>query len=313
MKSVNNTVSFKEHILKTGTASVQEYSAEHDNYVRKSQLREIWGRFCKNRVALLGLICLLLLIAMALFADVIAPEGYDNQDLYNKFAPPSAEHWFGTDNVGRDIFDRVVHGSRISLTVGMISVSIAAVVGILLGSHAGYYGGRTDNIIMRILDVFMSVPGILLSLSIAAALGPGLFNLMIAVGIGSVPGYARIVRASILSVKEQEYIEAAHCIGCSNARIIFRHVLPNCLAPIIVQATLGVASAILVASSMSFLGLGLEPPIPEWGAMLSVGRPYIRDYWHLVAFPGMAIMITVFSLNVFGDGLRDALDPRLKQ
>ena len=266
MKSVNNTVSFKEHILKTGTASVQEYSAEHDNYVRKSQLREIWGRFCKNRVALLGLICLLLLIAMALFADVIAPEGYDNQDLYNKFAPPSAEHWFGT-----------------------------------------------DNIIMRILDVFMSVPGILLSLSIAAALGPGLFNLMIAVGIGSVPGYARIVRASILSVKEQEYIEAAHCIGCSNARIIFRHVLPNCLAPIIVQATLGVASAILVASSMSFLGLGLEPPIPEWGAMLSVGRPYIRDYWHLVAFPGMAIMITVFSLNVFGDGLRDALDPRLKQ
>ena len=271
MKSVNNTVSFREYILKTGTASVQEYSAEHDNYVRKSQLREIWGRFCKNKIALLGLICLLLLIAMALFADVIAPEGYDNQDLYNKFALPSAEHWFGTDNVGRDIFDRVVHGSRISLTVGMISVSIAAVVGILLGSIAGYYGGRTDNIIMRILDVFMSVPGILLSLSIAAALGPGLFNLMIAVGIGSVPGYARIVRASILSVKEQEYIEAAHCIGCSNARIIFRHVLPNCLAPIIVQATLGVASAILVASSMSFLGLGLEPPIPEW----EIGRAHV--------------------------------------
>ena len=261
---MNNTVSFREYILKTGTASVQEYSAEHDNYVRKSQLREIWGRFCKNKIALLGLICLLLLVAMALFADVIAPEGYDNQDLYNKFALPSAEHWFGTDNVGRDIFDRVVHGSRISLTVGMISVSIAAVVGILLGSIAGYYGGRTDNIIMRILDVFMSVPGILLSLSIAAALGPGLFNLMIAVGIGSVPGYARIVRASILSVKEQEYIEAAHCIGCSNARIIFRHVLPNCLAPIIVQATLGVASAILVAAVHELFGpWRCSPPSPS--------------------------------------------------
>ena len=313
MKSVNNTVSFKEHILKTGTASVQEYSAEHDNYVRKSQLREIWGRFCKNRVALLGLICLLLLIAMALFADVIAPEGYDNQDLYNKFAPPSAEHWFGTDNVGRDIFDRVVHGSRISLTVGMISVSIAAVVGILLGSIAGYYGGRTDNIIMRILDVFMSVPGILLSLSIAAALGPGLFNLMIAVGIGSVPGYARIVRASILSVKEQEYIEAAHCIGCSNARIIFRHVLPNCLAPIIVQASIVMAAAIILAAGLSFIGLGVQPPAPEWGAMLSSGREYIRDYQYLVLFPGLAIVVTVLAFNLLGDGLRDALDPRLKQ
>lgn len=270
-------------------------------------------RFLKRKVSIVGLVILAIFFLMATIGPFLCQYDPLAQDTTIISQGPSAEHWFGTDNVGRDIFDRVVHGSRISLTVGMISVSIAAVVGILLGSIAGYYGGRTDNIIMRILDVFMSVPGILLSLSIAAALGPGLFNLMIAVGIGSVPGYARIVRASILSVKEQEYIEAAHCIGCSNARIIFRHVLPNCLAPIIVQATLGVASAILVASSMSFLGLGLEPPIPEWGAMLSVGRPYIRDYWHLVAFPGMAIMITVFSLNVFGDGLRDALDPRLKQ
>ena len=274
---------------------------------------DVWRRIRSDKVAMVSLAVITIIALMAVFAPILCPYKYETTDLLATNLGPCSEHWFGTDNVGRDIFDRVVHGSRISLTVGMISVSIAAVVGIFLGSLAGYYGGKTDNIIMRILDVFMSVPGILLSLSIAAALGPGLFNLMIAVGIGSVPGYARIVRASILSVKEQEFIEAAHCIGCSNARIIFRHVLPNCLAPIIVQATLGVASAILVASSMSFLGLGLEPPIPEWGAMLSVGRPYIRDYWHLVAFPGIAIMITVFSLNVFGDGLRDALDPRLKQ
>ena len=270
-------------------------------------------KFFKNPFSVTGLVVLVVLVLFAVIGPMVTGYDQETMDMMNMLKAPTPQHLLGTDDLGRDILTRLACGGRVSISVGVFATMFKLVIGVLLGSIAGYYGGRTDNIIMRILDVFMSVPGILLSLSIAAALGPGLFNLMIAVGIGSVPGYARIVRASILSVKEQEYIEAAHCIGCSNARIIFRHVLPNCLAPIIVQATLGVASAILVASSMSFLGLGLEPPIPEWGAMLSVGRPYIRDYWHLVAFPGMAIMITVFSLNVFGDGLRDALDPRLKQ
>jgi peptide/nickel transport system permease protein len=191
-------------------------------------------------------------------------------------------------------------------------VTISCLLGIILGCVAGYYGDLVDNILMRIVDIMLAIPNILLALSIVAALGTGFFNLMLAIGIGAVPGYARIVRASILSVKEQEFVEAARATGASDLRIIMQHILPNCMAPIIVQATMSIANAVLSAAALSFIGLGINPPTPEWGAMLSAGRSYIRDYWFVVTFPGLAIMITVFAFNLFGDGLRDALDPRLK-
>jgi len=192
-------------------------------------------------------------------------------------------------------------------------VGIAMCVGGVLGAVAGYYGGRTDNLIMRAMDILLSIPSILLAIAIAASLGPGLFNLMIAVGIAAIPQYARIVRGSVLSIRGQEFVEAARAVGSSDARIIFKHILPNCMAPIIVQGTLGVATAILVAAGLSFIGLGTQPPIPEWGAMLSGGRSYIRDYPYMTLFPGIAIMLTILALNFVGDGLRDALDPKLKR
>ncbi|NMA61061.1 MAG: ABC transporter permease, partial [Firmicutes bacterium] len=207
---------------------------------------------------------------------------------------------------------RIIYGSRISLIVGFSSIIVAIIFGGLLGAISGYYGDKVDNVIMRAMDVLMAIPGMLLAISLAAALKPGLMNLVIAIAIADVPGYARVVRASVLTIKEQEYIEAAECIGAPDSRIIFQHIIPNCLAPIIVQATLGMAGAILSASALSFLGLGIQPPTPEWGSMLSSARQYIRTYWHMTTFPGIAIMITIFALNVLGDGLRDALDPRLK-
>ncbi len=279
---------------------------------KSSQVWEIWGRLVRNKTAMVGLIILVVLILTAIFADYIAPYGYDDQVLDDQFIPPCAEHIFGTDNFGRDIFSRVVYGSRISLQVGLLSMGFAVIAGCIVGSIAGYYSGVVDNIIMRIVDIMLAIPSILLAISIAAALGPGLRNVMIAIGIGSVPQFSRIVRASILTVKDQEYIEASRATGASDLRIIVSHILPNCIAPIIVQTTLGVGNAILNAAGLSFIGLGVSPPIPEWGAMLSAARQYIRDYWWLLTFPGLAIMLTVFALNVLGDGLRDALDPRLK-
>lgn len=278
----------------------------------RSPWYDVWRRLRQNKMAMAGLVVIILLILIAIFANQIAPYGYDDQDLSNRLQGPTAEHWFGTDNFGRDILSRLIYGSRVSLTVGFIAVGMAAIVGGALGAIAAFYGKRTDNVIMRIMDIFMAIPGMLLALSLAAALGPGLGNMMIAIGFGSIPNYARIVRASVLTVKEQEFVEAARSIGASDAKIILGHILPNAMAPIIVQATLGIAGAILSASALSFLGLGIKPPEPEWGAMLSAARQYIRDHWHMTAFPGLAIMITIYALNVFGDGLRDALDPRLK-
>lgn len=274
---------------------------------------EAWRRLKKNRMALAGMLILMILCLTAVFADYIAPYHYDHQNLQATFLPPSAQHWFGTDSVGRDIFSRVLYGGRISLLIGLVSVVISGVLGGILGAVAGFYGGRTDNMIMRVLDVLLAIPAILLAITIATTLGPGMFNLMIAVGVSSVPSFARMVRASILSIKEQEFVEAARLSGCNDIHIIFLHLLPNIMAPIIVQATLGIALAILSASSLSFIGLGIRPPVPEWGAMLSAGREYIRNYWHIVTFPGLAIMVTILSLNLLGDGLRDALDPRLKK
>lgn len=279
---------------------------------KRSQWVEVGRRLKKNKAAMFGLAIILILIFTAIFADFIAPYDYAEQDLINALQTPSSSHFFGTDEFGRDIFTRVIYGSRISLLVGILAVGIAMIIGGGLGAIAGFYGGKLDNIIMRSMDVLLAIPSILLAISIVAALGSGLFNLMIAVGISNIPRYARIMRASILSVRDQEFIEASKSVGASDFTIIIKHIIPNCLAPVIVQATLGVASAILSCAGLSFIGLGINPPTPEWGSMLSRGRDYLRDYWHVTAFPGMAIMITIFALNLLGDGLRDAFDPKLK-
>jgi peptide/nickel transport system permease protein len=279
----------------------------------KNKQADFWLRFRKNRMAFCGAFMILGLVVMAVFAPLIAPYPFDEQDFSAVQETPSSTHWFGTDEFGRDIFSRIVYASRISLEVGFIAVSIGMFIGGLLGAVAGFYGRLIDNVIMRFMDILLAVPSTILAIAIAATLGPGLFNLMLAVGIATIPRYARIVRASVLSLRHLEFIEAAQAVGSSDCRIILRHILPNCMAPVIVQATLGVASAILNTAGLSFIGLGIQPPTPEWGAMLSGARTYIRDYPYMMVSPGLAIMLTVLSLNFLGDGLRDALDPKLKR
>lgn len=279
---------------------------------RNSQFWLTLGRLKRNHLAMVGLVIIVVMIILALLAPYISPYPYEAADFKNRYATPSAEHWFGTDELGRDIFSRLLYGSRYSLRIGLISVAISAIGGIFFGALAGYFGGAVDNIIMRLLDVLQAMPGIVLAIAISAALGPGLTNSVIALSISSIPGYARMTRASILNVRKMEYLEAATSINCSNARIIWKHVLPNALSPLIVQATMGIAGAIMGAAMLSFIGLGVQPPTPEWGAMLSAGRNYLRDHPHLCIFPGIMIMMAVLSLNMLGDGLRDALDPKLK-
>ncbi len=271
-----------------------------------------WRRLKKNKLATLGLIIILLMIVLALLAPLIIPYKVDAVNLKYKLKLPSAEHWFGTDELGRDIFSRLLYGARFSLQIGILGVLISATGGILLGSVAGYFGGATDNLIMRVMDVLQAIPGIVLAIAISATLGPGLTNCIIALSISAIPNYARMTRASILNVRKMEYLEAATSINCSNTRIIIKHVLPNAFSPLIVQSTMGIAGTIMGAAMLSFIGLGVQPPTPEWGAMLSAGRNYLRDYPHLCIFPGVTIMIAVLSLNMLGDGLRDALDPKLK-
>ena len=232
--------------------------------------------------------------------------------MQERFLPPNSQHWFGTDDYGRDIFARIIHGTRISLFVGIVSILISLIIGSVIGATAGYYGGKVDNLLMRIMDVFLAIPSTLLAISIVAALGQGMANLMIAMCISQVPRFSRIVRSSILTVKDQEFIEAARCFGSGDRWIIMRHILPNALGPIIVQSTLNVARMILTISGLSFVGLGISPPTPEWGSMLAAARPNMRYYPYLVIFPGIAIAITVLALNLIGDGLRDALDPKMK-
>ena len=282
---------------------------------KRGQWYETWRMLKRNKMAMIGLGILTVLILLALFADVIADyeEVAIKMNTSIRLQGPSKDHILGTDELGRDIFARIIHGARVSLQVGIIAVGIAIVVGGSLGAVAGFYGGILDNVIMRIMDIFLAVPSILLAISIVSALGSSMTNLMIAVGVSSIPSYARIVRASVLSIKDQEFIEAARAIGARDSRIIVKHILPNSLAPVIVQGTLGVAGAILSTAGLSFIGLGIEKPAPEWGAMLSGGRQHLRDAWHVTTFPGIAIMVTILSLNLLGDGLRDALDPRLKQ
>ena len=275
---------------------------------------EVLYRLSRNRAAIFGLIVMFILVLFALFPQAFASEGYDNQDYTRIFVSPCLEHPFGTDNVGRDIFSRVVYGARISLTVGLMAMLGSLVVGGTLGALAAVNGNVSDNIIMRICDVFMSIPSTLLAISICAALGNGMTNLIIAITISLIPSFSRTVRASILTVKDQEYIEAARAIGASKIRLVFRHMIPNAMGPIIVRATLDVAGSITAAAALSFIGLGVTPPTPEWGCMLNQAKQYITsfDKWYIVVFPGIMIMLTVFALNLFGDGLRDAFDPRSK-
>jgi peptide/nickel transport system permease protein len=280
---------------------------------KHGQFIDIWRRLRRNKLAMWGLGMLVLLVLTAIFADFVAPYPYEFQDYSSVSQPPSFSHPMGTDNFGRDILSRVVYGARISLLIGFISLSLGAISGSILGAMSGFFGGIVDTVIMRLTDILMSIPRTILAIAIATTLGPGLANAMIAVAVSSIPNFARVVRASTLTVKDQEYVEAARAIGCSPVRIIARYIFPNVMAPIIVQATLGVGVAIILAASLSFLGLGIQPPTPEWGAMLSSARAFIRDQPYMVAFPGLAIMLTVLALNLFGDGLRDALDPKLKK
>lgn len=280
---------------------------------KNSNLYLTFVRLCRNKLALFGLVVLIVLVLTAIFAPVLAPYDYADQDLSISFEGPDRMHPLGTDDFGRDILSRIIYGAQVSLQVGLFAVAIAMFTGGILGAVSGYYGGRIDNVIMRLMDILLSIPQILLAIAIAAALGPGLLNLTIAVSIAALPTFARVVRGAVLSIVGQEYIEAAHCMGASDAWIIARHILPNCSAPIIVQATLRVAHAILTAASLSFLGLGIQPPFPEWGGMLAAARVYVRDSSYMTIFPGLAIMITIMALNFLGDGLRDAMDPKMKR
>ena len=278
-----------------------------------SQWGEAWIRLKRDKKAMLGLIIIGILVCCALFPDFLAPYGLDEQRPKEALQWPNLTHPMGTDNFGRDIFSRIIYGARTSIVVGFVAVSFACITGTLLGAVAGYYGGKVDNVIMRCMDVLMAIPSTLLAISIAAALGSGLINLMIAAGIGTIPSYARTVRASVLTIKDQEYIEAARAGGAGDLRIVIRHILPNCLAPIIVRSTLGVASAILTCASLSYIGLGIQPPTPEWGSMLNTGKAYLLNEWYMALFPGLAIMLVILALNLLGDGLRDAMDPRMKR
>jgi peptide/nickel transport system permease protein len=276
-------------------------------------LRDLWYVLKKKRSSKIGLSIIGFLSIIALFAPIIAPYDPNEQLLGKALLSPSLEHPMGTDHLGRDIFSRVIYGSRISLTVGLLVISIGLLFGVPLGLIAGYYGGWKDNLIMRIADILFALPDFLLALFIVSIIGRGLENAIIAVGIFSIPIYARLVRGSVLYIRELEFIEGAKALGLNNFRIIFKHILPNVLPPIIVLSTLQIADAILVASALSFLGLGAQPPTPEWGAMVSTGRHYLRTAPWVSVFPGIAIFLAVIGLNLLGDGLREALDPRLRR
>jgi len=305
-------------IYKPDVSEVKTYSTKKDfmkKFKKKSRFMELWYRFLKNKPAVIGLILFITIVLLAVCAPIIADynEVAIKIDMSNRFNPPFSDNLLGTDEFGRDILARIVHGARISLTIGISAIAISFVLGGALGSIAGFFGGRLDGWIMRAMDVFLCLPDMLLAIAIVAAFGASTINITLAIGLAFTPRLSRVVRAAVMSVRGNEYVEAARCIGARNGRIITRHVLINCVGPIIVQITLYVANAILTISALSFIGLGIEIPTPEWGNMLAEGRSAMRQYPHLVIAPGLAIFFTILSLNLLGDGLRDTLDPRLKQ
>ncbi len=280
---------------------------------KESQFHAVFMRFIKNKSALTGIIIFAILVILAIISPYITGYSYTKLSAREKFQTPSAAHWFGTDEMGRDLLTRVLYGGRYSLSIGFLAIGSACIVGVVIGAFCGYFGGWVDMIVMRLLDIFQALPGMLLTITISAAFGAGFVNTILALAIGRIPGFARMMRSSIMKVRSSEYLEAAEAIGCSEMRRIFKHAVPNSLAPSIVELTMGIANCVLTLSSLSYIGLGVQPPIPEWGALLSAGKLYIRTYPHIILFPGLFIAITVLSLNLAGDGLRDALDPKLKQ
>ena len=284
-----------------------------DDTASVSQFRLMLRRFCRNRMAVVALIFLVALVFAAVFCDRLTPYDYAKQDLLAMNQLPSREHLFGTDNFGRDIFTRVLRGARVSLLVSVMAVAMSTVVAVILGAVSGYYGGSVDNVIMRIMDILSSIPGMLLSMTVSAALGTGLVKTAIALAVSSIAQLARQLRSSIMLMKNSEYIEAARAFGASDFEIIFKHVIPNCLAPLIVQISLSLGSTIMAISGLSFLGLGVQPPTPEWGNMVAAGQDFIRKYPHIIIFPGLAVALTMLAFNLLGDGLRDALDPKMKR
>ena len=281
---------------------------------KKSQMLDVWKRLCRNKTAVLGLVIFMLLVLTAIFSPILF--NYEQQiiktDYSSTLLAPCAAHPFGTDELDREILFRVMYASTVSLSIGIVTVVVSLFFGLILGSAAGYFGGKVDMVIMRIMDIFLAVPGTLLAICIVASLGNSIPNLVIAQAVSSIPTFSRVVRGAVMTARGADYVEAAKAIGAKDATIIFHDVLPNSLAPIIVQTTLQVASVILSIAGLSFIGLGIPAPMPEWGAMLSGARAYIRDYSYMCLFPGLAIMTTILSLNLLGDGLRDALDPRLR-
>lgn len=275
--------------------------------------QDAWRRLRRNRWALAGLLIVGLFAAAAILAPALTPHDPLEQDLDARLLPPSRVHWLGTDDLGRDLLTRILYGGRVSLTVGVVSVVIALAAGTLAGLFAGYYGRAADSVTMRVMDIMLAFPATLLAIFIVGIRGPGLNNAMLAIGVINIPIFARLVRGSVLRVRQEEFVDAARAVGASHIRIIGRHILPNTLAPIIVQATLGIGAAILEAAGLSFLGLGAQAPTPEWGAMLTNTREFLRDAPWAATFPGIAILLTVVGFNLLGDGLRDALDPRLRQ
>lgn len=280
---------------------------------KRSYWGEIWHRLTKNKIAMVSLFVVIAICFISIFANFVAPYDYAAQDYGANLQYPSLDHPLGTDNFGRDLLSRIIHGGRISLLVALLSVLIALVVGSFFGATAGYFGGKYETVVMRVMDILMAIPQFLLAVSVSAAMGGGVVNTAIAIGVGAIPGYTRIMRAQVLTVKDQEFIEAARCSGCGKMRIIFNHVIPNSLSPIIVSSTLRIGASILQISSLSFIGLGVRPPTPEWGSIMAAGREFLRNFWPIVTFPGIAIMITLIAFNLLGDGLRDAMDPRMKQ
>lgn len=278
-----------------------------------SPWKEAWQSFCRNRLALAGLGIVVFFIILAILAPVIAPYSFKEQELTKRLLAPSSEHWFGTDDFGRDIFSRIVYGARISLWVGFFSVLGSAVLGTLLGVISGFYGRWLDAIISRMFDIMLAFPSILLAIAVVAILGPSLQNALIAIAIINIPNFGRLVRSKVLSVKQEEYIMAARAVGMRDSRILMRHILPNSMTPIIVQFTLAIATAIIEAAALGFLGLGAQAPTPEWGKMLADSKQYLVQAPWTLLFPGLAIMLTVLGFNLMGDGLRDVLDPRMKQ
>jgi len=279
---------------------------------KKSKLGETWRRLKKNKAAVVSLFIILFIVLVAIFADVIAPYSYEKVDYTARFAGSSGTHLLGTDNLGRDTLSRLIYGARQSLQLGVVSILISLTFGIVIGAIAGYYGGWTDTLVMRVLDIYQSIPMLLLCITLAALMGASLRNAILAIGIAHIPLPARMIRASILTVREQEYVEAAKAINASSFRIIRKHIIPNAIAPLIVSTTMSIGMNILAGAMLSFIGLGAQPPMPEWGALISDARGFMREHGQLAMYPGLCIMITVLSFSLLGDGLRDALDPRLK-